>query len=162
MNESLSRLKRLRAQAAFSLIEVTVAISVLMVVLVGIFGSMTMGLSVTQISRENLRSTQIMLDKMEGLRLYDWSQVTDTNFLMAVFTNWFYETNSIGQSNAMGNGIQYVGTVTVSQWPFNTAYSNNMRQVTVTVGWSDGGINRTRSMSTYVSLSGLQNYIFSN
>ena len=82
---------------AFSLIECLVAISVIIISFLTIFGSITFGFTVTQLSRENLRATQILLDKMEGVRLYSWTQLTNSSFLTPVFTNWFYETNDIGQ-----------------------------------------------------------------
>ena len=147
---------------AFSLIEVVVAVSIISVAFLGVFGSMTMGLSVTQLSRENLRATQIMLDKMEGVRLYSWTQLNSTNFLTSTFTNYFYETNNIGLVTAQGNGVMYTGTVAVLACPFTNTYSTNMRLVTVTVGWTSLNINRTRSMSTFYSMQGLQNYIYND
>ena len=151
-------------RAAFSLIEAVVAVSVIMIGFVTIFGSMTMGFSITQLSRENLRATQIMLDKMEGIRLYNWTQVTNSAFLQSTFTNWFYETNNIGQITASGNGVLYTGIVSVVSMPFSTSYTTNMVQVNVTVGWTSQtkAMQRTRTMSTFVSQSGLQNYIYNH
>jgi Tfp pilus assembly protein PilV len=153
-----------RGRLAFTLIEVVVSVSVIMITFVTIFSTMTMGLSITQLSREDLRATQIMLDKMEGVRLYSWDQLTNTSFLQPNFTNWFFETNNIGQVSAQGNGVSYTGVVTVAAAPFSTSYSDNLRKVTVTVGWTSSfrSLNRTRTMSTMVSQQGMQNYIFNN
>lgn len=153
-----------RGAGAFSLIECIVAISVIMIGFVTIFGSMTMGFSITELSRENLRATQIILDKMEGVRLYSWTQITNSSFLQPTFTNWFYETNNIGLTTAKGNGVLYTGVVAVTSVPFSASYSNNMVQVTVSVGWTSaqGGLHHTRSSCTFVSMSGLQNYVFNN
>ncbi len=157
------------SQSAFSLIEIAVATAVVLVSIAGIFGVMTMGVSISEASRENLRATQIMLDKMEGVRLYSWTQLTNSSFLLPSFTNWFYETNNVGLSTASGYGIMYTGTVSVGSVPFTNSYSSNMAQVTVTVGWSSAGngwrastIAHSRSMVTYVSEQGLQNYIFNS
>jgi uncharacterized protein (TIGR02598 family) len=152
-----------RGPSAFSLIEVVVAVAVILVAFLAIFANMTFGLSVTQLSRENLRATQIMLDKMEGVRLYSWSQLTNSSFLVPSFTNWFFETNNIGMATASGTGISYTGQVLVTAVPFTTYYSPSMRKVTVNVGWTSGNsgnTERTRSMSTFVSASGMQNYIY--
>ena len=151
-----------KGRQAFTLIEVMMAVVIISVVFASIFSGMSMGLAVTQLSRENLRATQIMLDKMEGVRLYNWTQVNDSSFLISGFTNAFFETNNIGLSTAQGNGVNYVGTVAVAPCPFSTSYSTNMRQVTVTVNWTSGNIPRTRTMSTYVSMMGLQNYVFNH
>ena len=143
-----------------------VALCVVMVVFVAVFGTMTMGLSTTQASRENLRATQIMLDKMEGIRLYNWTQLTNSSFLVSSFTNWFFETNNIGATSATGNGVMYTGSISVAtSTNMPSVYSNAMRVVTVTVGWNSGNwlqspITHTRSMATYVSQNGMQNYIF--
>ena len=152
-----------RVPSAFSLIEVVVAVAVILIAFLAIFANMTFGLSVTQLSRENLRATQIMLDKMEGVRLYSWNQLTNANFLIPSFTNWFFETNNIGMATASGNGISYTGQVVVATVPFTNYYSPNMRKVTVNVGWTSGNagnISRSRSMSTFVSEAGMQNYIY--
>lgn len=153
----------------FSLIEVAVAAAVVLVSFAGIFGVTTMGLSISESSRENLRATQIMLDKMEGVRLYSWSQLTNSSFLVPSFTNWFYETNNVGLSTASGYGTMYTGTISVGAVPFSTSYSSSMVQVTVTVnwtssghGWASGSLPRSRSMTTYYAEQGLQNYIYNS
>jgi hypothetical protein len=152
------------SRLAFSLIELCVAMSIILVTFVTIFGSMALGLFITQASRENLRSTQIMIDKMEGVRLYSWLQLTNSTYLIPSFTNWFFETNQIGLSTANGTGVQYTGVVAVADAGalIPTSYRSSMRKVTVIVNWSSGGINHQRSMSTLVSEMGMQNYIYNN
>src|SRR5579872_7447979 len=124
------RSDRGRRTAAFTLAEVMVAAAVMAVVFVSIFAIMTAGLFITQTSRENLRATQIMLDKMEGIRLYSPSQLTNTSLLLQSFTNWFNETNNIGLANVQGYGAQYTGSITIAPVGFVTTYSSNMNQVT--------------------------------
>jgi type II secretory pathway pseudopilin PulG len=155
-----NRSRQRRWLDAFTFVELMVGTCIILLSFLTIFGGMSMGFAVTQLTRENLRATQIMLDKMEGVRLYNWSQVNDTTFLVPTFTNWFFETNNIGQVNAQGNGITYTGIVTVASFPWSTSYQANARKVTVTVGWVSGNVQRTRSMSTVVSLMGMQNYVY--
>jgi len=154
--------RRINRQSAFTMVELLMGTAILTLLMVGVFGVMTMGLSITQMSRENLRATEIMLDKMEGVRLYSWTQVNDSTFLLSSFTNWFFETNNIGTATASGNGIQYTGTLSVAASPFTNSYSPNIRSVTVTVNWVSGGIARSRTMGTFVSQPGMQNYVFNN
>jgi prepilin-type N-terminal cleavage/methylation domain-containing protein len=155
---------KLRDVSAFTLVEVICAVAIILIAFVSIFGSISMGFSLTELTRENLRATQIMVDKLEGVRLYNWSQVNDTTFLTSNFTDFFYDTNNIGLSNASGNGVQYSGTVTVAPVTFSEPYSSNMVQVTVTVNWTSTFRNqsRTRSMVTFASQPGLQNYVYSH
>jgi len=44
--------------------------------------------------------------------------------------------------------------------PTATYSSNSVKQVTVTVAWTSGSKTHSRSMSTYVSKYGAQNYIW--
>jgi prepilin-type N-terminal cleavage/methylation domain-containing protein len=150
------------SQRAFTFIEVMVGTAIMLVMFTSLFAGLTMGLSITQLSRENLRATQIMLDKLEGVRLYSWDQLTNTTILKSSFTNYFFETNNIETTLAQGNGITYTGRVEVGTTPFSTSYSGNCRKITVSVGWVSGNVVRKRSMVTLYSQKGLQNYIYSN
>jgi Tfp pilus assembly protein PilV len=152
-------------ESAFTLVEVLMGAAVMTVVFVTIFGVMTMCLFVSGTSRENLRATQIMLDKMEGIRLYSPAQLTNTAFLLQAFTNWSSETNNIGLPNVQGYGIMYTGTITIAPVNFATAYTSNMHQVTVNIGWISGGqgdIPHTRNMTTFYASQGLYNYVWTN
>jgi hypothetical protein len=166
MKLSLSNNKTsLPRDSAFTLVELLMGAAVMTVVFVTIFGVMTVCLFISGTSRENLRATQIMLDKMEGIRLYSPAQLTNTAFLLQAFTNWASETNNIGLPNVQGFGVMYTGTITIAPVNFATSYTSNMHQVTVNVGWVSGGagnIAHTRSMSTYYANQGLYNYVWTN
>jgi len=45
-----------------------------------------------QMSRENLRATQIMLEKVETLRVCNWDQLITPGYLPTNFTAYYYET----------------------------------------------------------------------
>ena len=147
------------AKRAFSLIETLVGSSVIGIVSVSLFAGFTSGLSVTQLTRENLRATQIMLQRMEIIRLYTWSQVRDPIYNTTTFTENY---DPLGQSTGSG-GIVYTGTVTVTQSPpLNppSAYTNNMALVKIEIAWTSGKIVRKREMQTYSARYGMQNYIY--
>ena len=157
------RTKRNAARAGFTLIEVLMGAGVMAVVFVSVFSILTVGMFTSQTSRENLRATQIIMDKMEGLRLYNPSELTNTALLSPTFTNWFYETNVAGSTRIIGGGIPYSGTIAITPVTFANAYSSNMYQVTVTVSWisnGEGSINHTRSMTTFYSQHGMANYVY--
>lgn len=157
--------KTSRTLRAFTLVEVLIAVGVTLITFVSVFGGISLGISLNELARENMRATQIMVDKMEGVRLYNWSQLTTGNFLSTTFTNWFYDTNNIGLVTAQGNGVKYVGTVSVTPFPYATPYSSSMVKFTVSISWTTAfktNMVRTRSMSTYVSQSGLQNYVYND
>jgi len=96
-----------------------------------------------------------MMEKTETLRLYSWDQLISSNFIQTSFTER-YDPNSTNGSQ----GITYTGRVDFASVPMTTAYSDEMKQVTVSLSWTTGRINRNRSFTTFVSRNGLQNYIY--
>jgi type II secretory pathway pseudopilin PulG len=148
----------------FTLVEAVVATGILTIVFVAVFALLTFNLTITSLSRENSRATQVLLDKMECLRLYQWQQLTNPTVLATTFTNWTYESTNVGTANAAGRGTRYVGNISVTT-PVTalsgTSYGANLALVQVTVSWSSGNTNltHTRSMSTYFSRLGIENAI---
>ncbi len=144
----------------YTFIEVLVAVALLGVLFVSLFGGLSFGFATTQASRQNLRATQILLERMEGLRLYNWDQLVYSNWIPATFTDWYYPLTNAGESP----GIMYTGTMVVTNNALlpNTSYSNNMCAVTVTVSWTSADVPHTRTLTTFVARNGMQNYIFNN
>jgi len=151
-------------QAAHSLVEVIVAIFVLGILVVSLLAAFSSGMAIVELSRENLRATQIMIQKMESIRLYTWSQVTTSNSLIAPTFSDYYDPS--GASSNSG-GVKYAGFVGTNAAPgVAPAYAGRMRQVSVTVFWTNypygnknNPITRSRSMQTFVTRYGLQDYI---
>ncbi len=148
------------SEMAFALVEVVIGAGLLGIMMISLYGGMSSGFAVTQLARENLRGTQIMLERMEGIRLYNWDQLTTSNMIPATFTNYYYPLAASGESK----GIIYNGSMVITNATLSPSatYSTNMRIVTVSINWTSGKVLRTRSMSTYVSKNGIQNYVFDN
>ncbi|HWQ93550.1 MAG TPA: hypothetical protein VN673_17940 [Clostridia bacterium] len=143
---------------AYSIAETMVGVSLMGILFVSLYGGMSSGFALTQVARENLRATQILLERMEGVRLYNWNQLAYSNWIPTTFTNWYYPLTNAGESP----GIMYQGTMAIKQAAMNPSatYSANLREVEVTVNWESAGIPRSRTLSTYVSLNGVQNYVY--
>ena len=141
-------------QRAFSLIETMMAVVVVGTVFFALYSGISFGFATIGFSREELRATQILAEKMETIRLYNWTQVNSNGFIPASFTAPFDTT-----TNGSG-GITYTGTVMIATPPMTEAYSNDLRLVTVQVQWRSARVLRQRSMSTLVSRYGLQSYIY--
>jgi|SRR5688572_14978033 type II secretory pathway pseudopilin PulG len=140
--------------AAFSLVEVTMGMGVIGTATVALFSGFTSGIFTMQMARENLRATQIMLEKTETLRLYSWDQIEALN---PVITNQAtYDPNAV----AGAQGCVYNVRINIDPAPIPTSYSSEMKMVTVTLDWKSGTIDRTRSFTTYIARNGLQNYIY--
>jgi hypothetical protein len=137
----------------FSLVEVTVGMAVVGTSAIALFSGFTSGFFTMQMARENLRATQIMLEKTETIRLYSWDQINTAGFIPATFTARY-------DPNSTNSGIIYQGQMVISPCTLNTSFSNDMRTVTVTLTWTTGALNRSRSFTTYIARNGLQNYIY--
>src|SRR6266446_9352543 len=105
------RRSKLVAPAAYTLVEVIVAVLVLSLMLVSLYGGFSSGFAVVKLARENLRATQIMMQKMETIRLLKWSQLLDTNnFLQPAFQDYYDPSGT----NANAFGVIYRGFVTTN------------------------------------------------
>jgi|ERR1043166_1891749 type II secretory pathway pseudopilin PulG len=144
------------SENAYSLVEVVVASGVAGIMFAALLGGLSSGFNSVQLDRENSRASQILLEKTELLRLYNWNQITgaDTNvYLPTTFTAPFYPDTNNG-------GFTYAGTVTVTNATMSASYTNDMRSVTIALRWTSNKIAHYRSMTTLVSRYGLQNYIY--
>src|SRR6266581_3611697 len=134
-------------QSAFTLVEVMVASGLAGLMILAFMGGFSMSYRGIQLDRENSRAAQILLEKTELIRLYNWDQVTgnDTNiYIPANFTAPYYPDTNNG-------GFTYSGTVTITNAPVTETYSNDMRQVTLILQWTSAGVHHSRSMKTFVS-----------
>ena len=166
MNIKTSILSRVRRKlAAFSLMEVTVGLGIVGTATAALFSAFGAGFLTIRMARENLRATQIMLEKVETIRLYSWPQVTNnTGFIPTTFTNKY---DPVGQTG--NEGLHYYGTLIITN--VNPAqmggmgdvapkYTNDLRMVIVRLNWKTGDLVRTREFRSFISRCGLQDYVF--
>ncbi len=149
-----------RYTAAHSLPEAIIAVLIVGTMMVSLYAGFSSGFAVVQLARENLRATQILLQRLESVRLYTWSQLQDPAFVPPTFTDYFDPAAPVEQ----GRGVKYAGSVNVTApADFPAAYSNDLRLVTVSVYWTnyngEAAIVRGRRMQTLVARHGIQNYI---
>src|SRR6266550_6085100 len=108
MKIRISNQRRAKAgSGAFTLMEVLVAVAIIGIQFVALYLGMTQGFGIVQVSRENLRATQILQEKMETIRLYTWDQITNNGFIPPTFTAAFYPAGSQTNNN---QGATYQGT----------------------------------------------------
>lgn len=160
MKTSLASRKRfalhsLHGILAYSMIEVLVAVAILGIMFVALYSGISSGFAIIQLARENLRATQILQEKMETIRLYNWDQINTPGFIPTNFTDVFYASS---QTNY--DYLVYTGTVSITTAPVAASYSNDLRQVTVILHWTSANVLREREMSTFVARYGLQNYVY--
>lgn len=149
-----------RHGTAFSLIELMIGVTVLTIMFLALFSGISYGFMETQLARENLRATQVMLEKMEGIRLYTFDQLIFSNMFPKTFTNQYYPLPDTNRSQ----GVTYYGELSYSNLSTSAAYNDNTRLVTVKVNWTnqygvDKLVPRHRQMQTIVTRWGIQNYL---
>ena len=168
MRIKIAALRKTRlGEHAYTLAEVAISSVMILTVFTALYAGMSSGFAYTQVLRENLRATQIMLERMEGIRLYNWDrQLNSNSFLPEDFTAYYYP--AIGNTG-LNSGVCYTGrlsidSVSLEPW---ASYASDMRRVTVQVQWvsrfgPSNTLVRTRRMRTYVARYGMQNYIYNN
>jgi prepilin-type N-terminal cleavage/methylation domain-containing protein len=149
---------KLKASSGFTLVEVLVGLSIAAFALVTLYAGITYGMSVTEVTRENLRATQLILEKFETIRLYTWDQLNGVNGF--VVPNSFTNSYTVDPTTGKGSGVVYNGTMTLETAPITASYSADMKLVTVTLNWTCAGVPRTRTMQTFVARQGLQQYVY--
>ena len=140
---------------AFTIVEVAVSMAIVGIIVLAIYGALSTGISTIRMARENLRATQILLEKMEGMRLYTWEQINSPGFVPSSFIVPYD-----ARATDTNSGVRYFGRITITNTPNTTTYADNMRMVIVTLDWTTGTVPRSRSIQTYVSQAGIQNYIY--
>jgi Tfp pilus assembly protein PilV len=160
MRTRLIHSTRQRSTSAYTVVEVLVATLLLGTMVVSLYGGFSSGFAVMQMAREDLRATQILMQKMEAVRLCTWSQFTNAPI---VFSER-YDPFEVSSGSA---GAVYSGAVTVGPAqgiPNTAAYRDNLRLVTATVYWTNFSsgkrIVRSREMKTLVARYGLQPYLW--
>jgi type II secretory pathway pseudopilin PulG len=176
------RMRSSPSTAGFTLMESVIGMGVLGITVAALYAGMTYGTRRTFFTREDERATQILVEKMEAIRLYRWDQIQSfadpdtgdddpltpfdaddphlaedepSSFVMpTTFTASLVpgSTNSLDQI--------YSGTLVITNAPMTVeGYSNQIAQVTVSLTWQSSGKARTRSLTSFFARYGMQNNV---
>lgn len=150
-----------RNSKAFTLVETFIASFIILFGMLSLYAGITYGMSVTEVTRENLRATQLILEKFETIRLYTWDQLNGKGVGTNVFVIPTSFTNSYAvDTTGTSSGIIYTGSMTIATSPLSAGYSQDLKIVTVTLNWVSAGVQRSRTMQTLVARQGLQQYVY--
>ena len=144
----------------FSLVEAVIGMALLGLVAMALFSGVCNSVFSVQLSRDNLRATQVMAEKLDTIRLYSWKQLTNANYIPPVqgFTAPLQAPDPL--SPPQTNSAMFEGAIYIQPAPVTEFYGRDMRLVTVELHWKTGELKRTRSMSTLVSRYGTHTYIY--
>ena len=155
MSPMLSIRPRAHRSAAFTLVEVMFASAIIGILVVALYAAIATATSWMRECQENEVATQIMSEKLDTLRLYNWDQITKSNgFLLTNFT--------VGIDPLTNSTEYYTGNLAWSQAPISEPYASSLLLVTVKLTWKSGGRLQTRSNSTFVTTYGIQEYVNHN
>lgn len=138
-----------------SIVEAMVGSVVLSMVALSLYSAFSFGFKTVQVSQENVRADQIIVDKLETIEVYNWQKLINGTFVSTNFTSYY--TPPTG-TNSVGSGTVYRGTLSITAAPITESYSNTLLQVTANVAWTSSGIPRSRTMKTFISQYGVQAY----
>ncbi len=145
-----------RGQGAFTIVEVVVAVLVLATITGALYAALSSSFAVLQTTREDLRATQILMQRIEAVRLCTWSELSSFSF-----------QESYDPLAVTAQGTTYFGNLTIgpaTDVPTTSSYYPNVCMVTVNVAWtnrlSGKPVPHLRQMQTHVARYGLQNYIW--
>jgi prepilin-type N-terminal cleavage/methylation domain-containing protein len=147
-----------RRNDAFTLVEVMIGVGILGVMMVSFYGGFAFAFNEIRVSRENVRATQILEERMEVVRLLNWDQLVNMpGYIPSTFSAAFYSENV---TNPPPDNFLFSGTVAVANAPITENYAEDLRMITIEVNWMSGKIPRKRKMTTFVSQYGMQKYIY--
>ncbi len=157
-NAKIAQNKTSRAASGFTLVESAVALSIGAVMLTSLYGCFASGFATVKTSRENTRATQILLSKLESVRLCTFDQLTNPVYNPRTFSVSFDPKDD---ANNYG-GVVYNGTFTPSLPEVGSlpeSYRTNMMLVTVTLNWTSGQVQHSRKMQTYAARDGISGFV---
>lgn len=144
-------------QRAFTIAEVLVAVFVLGISAIALYGGLATGFMLVDSTRQELRATQILTQKAEALRLCSWNSLGS---FPITFIESYDPTSADGGTLYYGNVSTNVPTVI----PVTAGYRTNMCVATINLYWTNYNGTRkvmhSRSSQTLIARYGIQNYIW--
>lgn len=159
-----------RPQSAYTFAEVMVAVAVVAVMVVSLYLGISSSFAIIQRTRENLRATQILVQRVETVRLYTWDQLRNVSSPARFQTNFSDVYDPLAGTNGTGGGVTYHGNIQVtvpppaSVLPVSVSYRGDVALVSVSLRWTNKtGIKvlpHERQFQTLVAKSGMQKYVY--
>ncbi len=147
-----------QTDSGFTLVEALVGFMIFGTCFAALLAGLTLNISTIKFSRQTVRATQIMEEKMDTIRLYSWDQINTPGYITNQFYVAFFPTNAFSGYQALG--VTYTGLITIATSPLTEAYKSNLVQITIDLYWPSKPQVRHAQMTSFVSKYGLQSYIY--
>jgi hypothetical protein len=143
-------------------VEVLCSVFIAAIMVAVLFVGFDNGFAILRTTREDLRATQILLQKTEAVRLLTWQQLSNC-------PTTFQEYYIPAGASPTNTGTLYWGTLSTvaeaTNIPNSVPYKGNLHLITVTVRWTNSvgsqQVPHFRQMQTLSARGGMQNYLFS-
>ncbi len=147
------------SRSGFTLVETLVATVIAAIVLPSFYAALATGFAMVKAAREDQRATQVIVQRMEAVRLASYKTLQNPTSYPTNTTEYYYEA---GKTNGTG-GVAYTISYT---WTTNSllppVFRGNTLLVTVGATWKSGNVQHSRSMQSYVARYGIQRYVSGN
>lgn len=155
--------RRRQGERAYTLVEIMCAVVITAISASALFVGFNNGFALLRTTREDLRATQILMQKTEAVRMMTWDQLTNLNTI-GTFQEYFFPAGS-GTNNG---GTLFVGSLSTlgvaTNIPASVPYKGNLHLITITLQWTNyigsTAIPHSRQMQTLSALNGMQNYFY--
>ena len=128
-------LSRLRGKRAFSIIETTMAAGVSALFLGTLFSMNSASMQTLKMGRETACASQVLQQRMESIRIANWHQLTNADWLKA----------NLLDADVPGSGLLKAETETLTLIPYGSASEGNT-QLTRSYGSSTTIVNRNNAL----------------
>jgi Tfp pilus assembly protein PilV len=146
--------KTLRSRAAFTLVEVMMAFTILIAGLCGGLATLQSGFKTIDSARCGTLSAQIMQSQMERLRLLNWTELTAA---VGVDVPVTIDSNLVPAA-----AMDVASRFTLKQTIATDMARPDMVNITLNVSWTGlGGVTHNRNFITRYAKNGLNDYYFS-
>ena len=144
---SASRCGRNVRWRAFTILEVMLAATILVLVLAGSITTLQRGFMAIDTARNYTHASQVLQSEMERLRLYDWTQLQSLQ--------------DAGETTFATASLQATATASFKCTRAIHDLKTDMKEITLTATWNghDGRAHRARFVTRY-SKSGLYDYFY--
>jgi len=124
-----------------------------------LYSAFTFGFASLATTREDLRATQLLMQKVETVRLCRWDQLASCP---TSFKDNYDPNAATNTSSGVSYGGKLVATGAATNLP--AAYRDKVHLVTVTINWTNytgkNKITHSRQLQTLAAYDGIQNYIY--
>ncbi len=146
-----SRGAALRPRAAFTIVEVTLALFVLAFVIAAALVTLQTGFKQLDNARYTTLAGQILQSQVEKLRLLNWNQLTNSTDGANTHTNFIPDVSADAATQAL-IASRFSCTQTIADPPTSSPYFGSVKDITLTVTWT-GTDGRSQTL-TYLTRYG--------